>query len=69
MHFLEFSFVQTNEFTYSFIALKTLQDGKNVYPGAKWCQPQQAHAKWHAQAAVGLLDLVYLADEINRLTA
>ena len=51
------------------MALKILQDGKDVYPGEKWCQPQQAHAKWHAQASVGLLDLAYLADEINRLTA
>ena len=47
---------------------KLFQDGKKVYPGDTWCQPQQAHAKWHAQSAVGLLDLIYLADEINRLT-
>ena len=58
-----------NKLSYPFMALKILQDGKDVYPGEKWCQPQQAHAKWHAQASVGLLDLAYLADEINRLTA
>lgn len=46
---------------------KLFQDGKELYPGDTWCQLQQAHSKWHAQAAVGLLDLVYLADEIDRL--
>jgi hypothetical protein len=44
------------------------QDGVNIYPGEQWCNRLSPHAKWHAQSAVGLLDLVYLADFINGVT-
>ena len=34
-----------------------------------WCNNQEAHSKWHVQSAIGLLDLVYLCDNINGLTS
>ena len=40
-----------------------------IYPGEDWCNPQYAHAKWHLEAAIGLLDLAYVADNVNRLTS
>ena len=47
----------------------SFQDGRLTYPGDSWCNPQQAHAKWHHEAAVGLLDLAYVADNVHKLTA
>lgn len=43
------------------------QNGTNIYPGDDWCNPTWPHAKWHLESAIGLLDLFYLGDEINRL--
>lgn len=40
------------------------QNGINIYPGDTWCNPVYAHAKWHLESALGLLDLVYLGDEM-----
>ena len=40
-----------------------------LYPGDTWCNNQEAHSKWHVQSAIGLLDLVYLCDNINGLTS
>ena len=45
------------------------QNGTLLYPGDAWCNNQEAHSKWHVQSAIGLLDLVYLCDTINGLTA
>ena len=40
-----------------------------IYPGDAWCNPSQyAHAKWHHESAVGLLDLIYTCDNVYRLT-
>ena len=40
-----------------------------IYPGDAWCNPSQyAHAKWHHESAVGLLDLIYTCDNVHRLT-
>lgn len=40
-----------------------------VYPGDSWCNPSQyAHAKWHHEAAVGLLDLIFTCDNVYKLT-
>ena len=40
-----------------------------IYPGDEWCNPSQyAHAKWHHESAVGLLDLIYTCDNVYRLT-
>ena len=45
------------------------QNGTALYPGDVWCNNQEAHSKWHVQSAIGLLDLVYLCDNINGLTS
>ena len=45
------------------------QDGYAIYPGDGWCNRQYPHAKWHLQSGVGLLDLVYICDNILNLTA
>lgn len=40
-----------------------------IYPGDSWCNPSQyAHAKWHQEAAVGLLDFIYTCDNVFKLT-
>ncbi|XP_023321882.1 uncharacterized protein LOC111696503 [Eurytemora carolleeae] len=46
-----------------------MQDGGDVYPGSDRCNPQEPHSKWHLESANGLLDLIFLADYINLLTA
>lgn len=43
------------------------QRGVNIYPGEQRCNRLIAHPKWHVQSAIMLADLVYLADEMNRL--
>ncbi len=42
--------------------------GSGLYPGAGRCNsdPTAPHAKWHLQSAVGLVDLVHLADLLHR---
>lgn len=50
-----------NSFEYSDL---NYQKGINVYPGDFWCNPVFAHAKWHLESALGLLDLVYTGDQI-----
>ncbi len=42
----------------------------NIYPGDFRCnrQTDTPHSKWHLQSAVGLMDLVYLADYVHGLT-
>ena len=40
-----------------------------IYPGDEWCNPIEPHSKWHVESAVGLLDLVYLTDNLYRVTA
>ena len=47
----------------------TFQEGRDIYPGDVWCNPQIPHAKWHLQSGVGLLDLVYICDNVLKLTA
>ena len=48
--------------------LKQFQDGYMIYPGDEWCNPLYPHTKWHLQSGIGLLDLVYLMDNVNELT-
>ena len=45
-----------------------VKDGHLIYPGDEWCNPQQPHSKWHLQSGIGLLDLVYLCDNMYQLT-
>ncbi|KAF2365482.1 hypothetical protein FHG87_003766, partial [Trinorchestia longiramus] len=37
------------------------QNATDIYPGDDWCNPEIPHAKWHLEAAIGLLDLAYVA--------
>lgn len=55
-----------NDFTFY---EKNFQKGIGIYPGDLGCNRKLPHAKWHVQSAVGLLDLVYLCDNINAITA
>lgn len=55
-----------NDFTFY---EENFQNGTAIYPGDAWCNNQEAHSKWHVQSAIGLLDLVYLCDNINGLTS
>ena len=48
---------------------RTFQEGRDIYPGDVWCNPQIPHAKWHLQSGMGLLDLVYICDNVLKLTA
>lgn len=43
------------------------QSGRNVYPGETYCNENIPHAKWHLQSGLGLLDMVYLADDIRKI--
>ena len=47
---------------------KDVQNGINVYPGDANCRVGTSpHTKWHEAAGTGLLDLMHLADDMNRL--
>ena len=43
------------------------QHGNNFYPGEDICNDWNPHTRWHLETAIGLPDLVYLADEMHRL--
>ncbi len=49
---------------------QNFQDGVAIYPGDERCNrsPDTPHSKWHQQSAVGLMDLVYVADQVHSLT-
>ena len=40
---------------------------KNVYPGDDYCRTYQAHSIWHEESASGLIELVFVADAINKV--
>lgn len=44
------------------------QNGTGIYPGDFWCNLENPHSKWHLQSAAGLTDLVFLADDVFRIT-
>lgn len=47
---------------------KDVQAGRNVYPGDKACRVGMSpHTKWHEEAGNGLLDLMFLAEEVDRV--
>ena len=54
---------------HSYRSYLILQRGIKVYPGDGGCNRRLPHAKWHVQSGLGLLDLVYLCDNIYELTA
>ena len=43
------------------------QMGKNFYPGEKWCNSWDPHAKWHVESGIALVDFIFFADEMYRL--
>lgn len=40
--------------------------GEDFYPGQQGCR-WNPHSKWHLQGSIGIVDWVFLADEIHRL--
>lgn len=47
---------------------KDVQAAYGVYPGDTTCRISLSpHSKWHEQAGNGLLDLMFLTDDVNRL--
>ena len=38
-----------------------------IYPGARYCNAQSAHALWHQQSANGLFDLILVMDKLYGL--
>lgn len=38
-----------------------------VYPGSTMCRARIAHAKWHEESANGLVDLIYLTDDVRSI--
>uniref|UniRef100_A0A0G4HHM1 Uncharacterized protein n=1 Tax=Chromera velia CCMP2878 TaxID=1169474 RepID=A0A0G4HHM1_9ALVE len=52
-----------------FFAGKEAPEGRILleYPGAPLCRRQSAHAKWHEESGLGLVDLLLLADDVFRV--
>lgn len=46
---------------------EAVKTSKNVYPGDSFCRSYQAHSIWHEESSTGLLELVFLADYINKV--
>jgi len=44
-----------------------VSSSKNVYPGDSTCRSAQAHSIWHEESSSGLLELVFLADFLNKV--
>ena len=44
---------------------ETFQMGLKMYPGQDWCKLKSPHTLWHHQSAIGLVDLVLLADQMD----
>ena len=42
-----------------------VRKAKDIYPGDEVCRFLVAHAKWHEQSANGLVDLIFLTDDIH----
>ncbi len=57
-----------NDYTYY---EQRFQDGYDIYPGDYACNrgALTPHSKWHLESALGLMDLVYLADHVYGITA
>ncbi|GMI11245.1 hypothetical protein TrVE_jg2967 [Triparma verrucosa] len=44
-----------------------VRTGHDIYPNCKVCRRQEPHSKWHEQSSVGMIDLVYLTDDVDIL--
>jgi hypothetical protein len=42
-------------------------NSKNVYPGDDQCRGYSPHSLWHEESANGLLEIVFLADFMNKI--
>ena len=38
---------------------------KNIYPGSDQCRVKSPHSLWHEESAMGLLEIVFLADFVH----
>jgi len=66
--FNKFSNFLTGYDHYTYIFDQLQQKSRDVYPGRKICGGKRfSHNIWHEQTANALVDLFYLADDINRL--
>lgn len=44
------------------------QAGQGFFPREEDCNAWNPHSKWHLGTAIGLVDLIFLSDEIHKLT-
>ena len=49
--------------------ISIFKDGINIFPAYQRCNDFNPHSKWHQQAAAGLLDLIFLGDDLHRMTS
>ena len=40
---------------------------KNIYPGDQKCRVKSPHSLWHEESAMGLLEIVFVADYVNHV--
>lgn len=45
-----------------------VQNCVDVYPADYRCRVEQSHSKWHEEGGNGLLDLVFLSDDVFSVT-
>ena len=53
-----------NAFKYSNMSFEM---GIDMFPGQERCDNVSSHSIWHHEEAIALVDLVFLADELDRL--
>jgi hypothetical protein len=46
-----------------------VQECIDVYPADYRCRIEQSHSKWHEEGGNGLLDLVFLSDDVFSVTS
>jgi hypothetical protein len=39
----------------------------DLYPGVEYCRSYSPHALWHEESANGLLEIVFLCDNVNKI--
>ena len=43
------------------------QKSRNVYPGAHKCNSKHPHSLWHESSANGLVDIIFLSNEVREI--
>ena len=46
---------------------KNVVESKHIYPGSKQCRTKSPHALWHEESAMGLLEIVFVADYVHHV--